>query len=320
MLQEELHNPMETESQHVEYKVQLNDKLEREVVAFLNSRLGGDLYIGVKDNGEVVGIDDDADKCQLAVSDRLTITSFGGLVNGLSQEEFFRGRTLPRNRELMRVFRDMQWVEHLGSGMHRILRTYGPEIFTISDHFVEVCFRFEEGEEIEVGPINLPSEITERQRNVINLLLCNEPINEPINERLNLSQAEMAKRLGLSVSTLRREFKVLENNGIIRYVGSKKLGRWELCYDDANSNYPDEKLGKELGKELGKKRVDILKAIADDSKISTKQLAEMFRMSSSAMDRHLKCLKDNGFLKHVGPKNGGYWQVIETKDNSDEIE
>ena len=49
-------------------------------------------------------------------SDRLTITSFGGLVNGLSQDEFFRGRTLPRNRELMRVFRDMQWVEHLGVG------------------------------------------------------------------------------------------------------------------------------------------------------------------------------------------------------------
>lgn len=49
MLQEDIHNPMETESQHIEYKVQLNDKLEREVVAFLNSRLGGDLYIGVKE-------------------------------------------------------------------------------------------------------------------------------------------------------------------------------------------------------------------------------------------------------------------------------
>ena len=70
MLQEELHNLMEAENQHIEYKVQLNDKLEREVVAFLNSRLGGDLYIGVKDDGEVVGIGD-ADKCQLAVSDRL---------------------------------------------------------------------------------------------------------------------------------------------------------------------------------------------------------------------------------------------------------
>ena len=72
-----------------------------------------------------------------------------------------------------------------------------------------------------------------------------------------------------------------------------------------------------LGKELGEKRLDILKAIADDSKISTKQLAEMFGMSSSAMDRHLKYLKDNGFLKHVGPKKGGYWQVVESKDNSD---
>lgn len=66
----EQNNLMEAENQHIEYKLQLNDKLEREAVAFLNSRLGGDLYIGVKDNGDVVGIDD-ADKCQLAVSDRL---------------------------------------------------------------------------------------------------------------------------------------------------------------------------------------------------------------------------------------------------------
>lgn len=71
-----------------------------------------------------------------------------------------------------------------------------------------------------VCPITLPNGITERQRNIIDLILLNEPINEPINERLNLSQAKMAKRLGLSVSTLQRELKVLENSGVIRYVGS----------------------------------------------------------------------------------------------------
>lgn len=63
--------------------------------------------------------------------------------------------------------------------------------------------------------------------------------------------------------------------------------------------------------------MEILKAIADDSKISTKQLAEMFGMSLSAMDGHLKYLKGNGLLKHVGPKNGGHWQVVESNNNSD---
>ncbi len=101
------------------------------------------------------------------------------------------------------------------------------------------------------------------------------------------------------------------------------LGFDELGKDDEklgeNVGMLGKKLGKDdemLGNELGEKRMEILKAIADDSKISTKQLAERFGMSSSAMDRHLKYLKDNGFLRHVGPKNGGCWQVIENKDNS----
>ena len=45
-------------------------------------------------------------------SDRLTITSYGGLVEGLSKEEFFSGLSIPRNRELMRIFRDSRCWDH----------------------------------------------------------------------------------------------------------------------------------------------------------------------------------------------------------------
>ncbi len=76
-------------------------------------------------------------------SDRLTITSYGGLVNGLSMEEFFRGRSMPRNRELMRVFRDLELVEHLGSGVHRILKAYDKNIFLISENFFEIAFPYD---------------------------------------------------------------------------------------------------------------------------------------------------------------------------------
>ena len=75
-------------------------------------------------------------------SDRLSITSYGGLVEGLSKEEFFNGRSMPRNRELMRVFRDLDFVEHLGSGMQRILKAYDKNIFKISENFLEICFPF----------------------------------------------------------------------------------------------------------------------------------------------------------------------------------
>lgn len=58
------------ESNTVELKANLNDKLEREIVAFLNYREGGDLYIGVEDNGNPVDLND-IDGLQCAVADRI---------------------------------------------------------------------------------------------------------------------------------------------------------------------------------------------------------------------------------------------------------
>jgi len=73
-------------------------------------------------------------------SNHLSITSYGGLVSGLSKEELFQGRSMLRNREIMRIFRDLELVEHLGSGVHRILSAYNKDIFKISDNFFEICF------------------------------------------------------------------------------------------------------------------------------------------------------------------------------------
>jgi len=76
-------------------------------------------------------------------SDRITVTSTGGLVGGLSREDFFNCRSMLRNRILMRVFRDAELVESLGSGMTRILRAYDPSIFNLTPSFLVVTFPFE---------------------------------------------------------------------------------------------------------------------------------------------------------------------------------
>ena len=78
-------------------------------------------------------------------SDRVTITSCGGLPKGLSYENFIRCRSMPRNRELMRVFKDLELVEQLGSGMSRILNAYDESVFTIEDNFMIVSFPFSNG-------------------------------------------------------------------------------------------------------------------------------------------------------------------------------
>ena len=58
------------ESNRIEYKRELNEKLERSVVAFLNTSEGGLIYIGIDDDGKPVDISD-IDLVQRQIVDRI---------------------------------------------------------------------------------------------------------------------------------------------------------------------------------------------------------------------------------------------------------
>lgn len=45
-----------TETNRIEYKQQLTDSLEKEVIAFLNYAAGVAIYIGIDEQGEAVGV------------------------------------------------------------------------------------------------------------------------------------------------------------------------------------------------------------------------------------------------------------------------
>ena len=61
-----------TETNRVEYKRELTSELdiEKEVVAFLNYKEGGYIYIGIDKDGSTVGISD-VDDCMLRLKDRI---------------------------------------------------------------------------------------------------------------------------------------------------------------------------------------------------------------------------------------------------------
>ena len=59
-----------TETNRIENKEQLNEDFEQEVIAFLNYREGGTIYVGIRKNGQVVGIED-VDLTQLQIKDRI---------------------------------------------------------------------------------------------------------------------------------------------------------------------------------------------------------------------------------------------------------
>jgi len=126
-----------TESLHREYRRELSDDLEREVVAFLNHRDGGRILIGVDDAGAVIGLSN-PDSDQLKIKDRLKL-------------RFFEGYSMPRNKELMRIFRDLEMVETLGSGIPRILKAYSKEAFRFTENFTRMRFASAEPSVVEVS-------------------------------------------------------------------------------------------------------------------------------------------------------------------------
>ena len=86
--------------------------------------------------------------------DRLEITSAGRLPESLTREEFFNGISIPRNKELMRIYRDVELVESLGSGIPRILRAYGEDCFKFTDNFIRITLPIS----VQVGTQSAPIE------------------------------------------------------------------------------------------------------------------------------------------------------------------
>lgn len=119
--------------------------------------------------------------------DRIEVSSYGGLPEGLSEQDFFEGFSTPRNKELMRIFKDLDLVEHLGSGVPRILRSYGKECFQFHDNFLRIVLPSIE----QVTPHVTP--------HVINLIkaLENEMDRLALQDKLALSDRENFRKIYL---------------------------------------------------------------------------------------------------------------------------
>ncbi len=82
-------------------------------------------------------------------------------------------------------------MEHIGSGMNRILKVYEQNIFKLSEHFIEVAFPFAEDYE-EVSPHVTPhvtTEVTTEVKKII-FTLSGEMSRSELREKLDLKNDE----------------------------------------------------------------------------------------------------------------------------------
>ena len=157
-------------------------------------------------------------------SDRLEISSFGGIQSEFTEEEFLLGYSAPKNPELMRVFRDLELVEHLGTGIRRILKRYDKSIYHFYPHFIRVSIKYNQNEfkynnKQKTNDNKLDysnSELNNIQRGIIGLMFDSPKI----------TQDEMSNLLGVTPRTIRNHIKYLIDNDYIERTGANKNGKW----------------------------------------------------------------------------------------------
>ena len=155
-------------------------------------------------------------------SDRLEITSAGAIHTGQEQEDFFAGYSNPRNKALMRVFKDLELVEYLGSGMPRILKAYPRTAYTFSSHFIRTAFPISKDAqalEKEVTGEQATGKATGKTAEII-IQLC---IDNP-----SISIPEMAEKLSLTEDGTDYHIRKLRSLNLLKRVGGRKAGHWDV--------------------------------------------------------------------------------------------
>ncbi len=151
--------------------------------------------------------------------EKLVISSNGGIQEGVSQEEFLEGFSNPRNPELMRIFRDLNFVEQLGTGIQRVLKTYDKEIFEFYPNHIRVTVPFSKNK-FKNEPLKEEryKNLNKLQNSIMNLIM----------DKPSITQEELARLLDVNKRTIIRNFKVLIDEKYIERIGANKNGYWKV--------------------------------------------------------------------------------------------
>ena len=159
-------------------------------------------------------------------SDRIEITSTGGLSIIKNIDDFFSGYSNPTSRELMRIYKDLELVEHLGSGLNRILEAYDKDSFVIKQNYMKNIFYKNETplDGVVSGGVNgvVSGGVTE--------------LLEFIQINPGLKANELSEHIDTPLRTVQRWLKQLKDENKIEFQGAPKTGGYVVIYDDIKNN------------------------------------------------------------------------------------
>lgn len=175
--------------------------------------------------------------------DRIDLWNFGKLPEGYTFEQMFMPhRSMPRNKLIANAFYYAGLIEAWGRGFEIITEEFtkdGLAVPTFKEEFggVTAIIKREIFQAIQLGsrgnskqddpkndPNSDPNNLTERQLLIIGILENQGQPDDSNNEPE--TRLSIAKKLGISESTVKRELAFLSSIGKIKHFGPRSHGRW----------------------------------------------------------------------------------------------
>ena len=119
----------------------------------------------------------------------------------------------------MKIFRDLEYVEQMGTGIIRILQKYDKDCFEFFSNFIRVSFPYNENTfapKKEKAKFN--DDLSTLQNSILSLIQ-----DEP-----TVTQETLATLLNTTKRTIQRNIKELIDKNILSRSGSNRQGKWNV--------------------------------------------------------------------------------------------
>ncbi len=154
---------------------------------------------------------------------RIEILSYGSLPSKQTLSGFFAGKSKPRCLELAEIFLKLRISERSGRGVAKIADKFGKNVFEIKEDYIIVTIPFNYSKNKNEQIVSKKTSKKEQKVETIKNLIINEMRNNP-----NVTTFELIDITGMKKTTVQKYIKELVEGNVIRRVGSKNGGYWEV--------------------------------------------------------------------------------------------
>lgn len=145
-------------------------------------------------------------------------------------------------------------------------------------------------------------------------------IIDAISKNSQITIPELAEMIRVTGRSIERNIHKMQENGVVCRIGPDKGGYWEVV--DNGELKPQKTsaenplrlgngLGNRLGNQLGNAGVRILDEIRNNPKVSARKLAAILEISTTAVEKNIKQMREAGILRRVGGTRG-HWEAGES--------